>query len=283
VVAQWTHANDVALSPLATKPCMALPCDDTIHETYIYAITQCLKIGNFRERWFPEQVRAFQDLVAVWHARYAESLMLASITTGSKVITHGQVLGTSRDVFTALKQLFDGIRFRHRIPRSQRFRVIGLDWVRDNIIVDLIRTGESGDSVEERLVMAESRLESFFAASNANVTWTPDYQSGVAVGSPGGPFGGVQGVGPMIGFPSVARFWVFLEGSWLFVDGGQLDLGVIRDSTLVGTNDFIMFSETFENVHYHGLPAESYALDIDICADGSTSLGIDINPCVSGS
>jgi hypothetical protein len=39
----------------------------------------------------------------------------------------------------------------------------------------------------------------------------------------------------------------------LFLDGGTLDLGIIRDSTLVGTNDYKMFIETFESVAKVGI------------------------------
>jgi hypothetical protein len=138
-------------------------------------------------------------------------------------------------------------------------------------------------TVEERLVMAETAVDAFFRARGVNISWSPDYEFGKTIGQPGGPLAGVQGIGPVIGYPSVARFYVHMEGSWLFLDGGSLDLGVIRDQTLVGTNDMLMFAETFENVHYHGVPNESYVYDIDICANGGIASALDINPCVSGS
>jgi hypothetical protein len=34
----------------------------------------------------------------------------------------------------------------------------------------------------------------------------------------------------------------------LFLDGGTLDLGLVRDSTLNSTNDYKIFLETFEGV-----------------------------------
>lgn len=34
----------------------------------------------------------------------------------------------------------------------------------------------------------------------------------------------------------------------LFLDGGTLDLGIVRDSTLNATNDAIIFAESFEQV-----------------------------------
>jgi hypothetical protein len=282
-IGQWTITNDENPTSPATKPCATIICDDDEVITKIYAITDCLKVGNFRDRWDPERVRAYIDLSGVYHSRYAESLNLKGIATGSKVVTHGQVLGTAQDVFTSLDQLFAGIRYRHRIARGQRFRVIGFEWVRDNLIADLIRTGPGDATLEERLVMAVGEVDRFFASHAANVTWSPDYENGRAVGQTGGPFAGVQGVGAVVGYPTKARFYVFLEGSWLFLDGGQLDLGVIRDSTLVGTNDMMIFSESFENVHYHGLPGESYVYDLDICANGGIASALDIDPCTSGS
>lgn len=280
----WTEANDQNPSSPTTKPYLTIACDDDENTTKVYAITRSFKIGNFRDKWYPEQVNAYLDLANTWQARYADAKLLQAVSAGSKVVTHGQLLGSAQDVFTALRQLFAGIRFRHRIARSQTFRVIGFEWVRDNIITDLVRKGPGDATLEERLVMAETQVDAFFRGQGANISWSPDYEWGRAIGQTGGPLSTTtQGVGAVVGYPSVARFYVHLEGSWLFLDGGSLDLGVIRDATLVGTNDMLMFAETFEAAHYHGLPGESYVYDIDICANGGIASALDINPCVSGS
>jgi hypothetical protein len=55
----------------------------------------------------------------------------------------------------------------------------------------------------------------------------------------------------------------------LFLDGGTLDLGIIRDSTLVGTNDYKMFIETFENVAKVGI--ESLAVTSTININGAAA------------
>jgi hypothetical protein len=39
----------------------------------------------------------------------------------------------------------------------------------------------------------------------------------------------------------------FPEGTFLYIDGGTLDLGLVRDSTLNSTNDFQVFGEIFNN------------------------------------
>jgi hypothetical protein len=50
----------------------------------------------------------------------------------------------------------------------------------------------------------------------------------------------------------------------LFLDGGTLDLGIIRDSTLVGTNDYKMFVETFEGIAMVGVEALAVTSTINV-------------------
>lgn len=282
-VGQWTMANDETPSNPTTKPYLTIGCDATEYSTDVYAITQSFKVGNFRQRWDADRVQAFLDLAATWTARYAESLLLKTIATGSKAVTHGQVLGTSTDLFTGLRQLFAGIRYRHRMERNVMLRAILPDWIRDNALVDIARLSGDGGTHEERMVRAEATLDTWFHAVGVNPSWHLDYENGRSVGQAGGPFGGTQGVGSLIGWPDKARVYVFIEGSWLFLDGGSLDFGITRDATLIGTNDMLMFAEFMENAHYHGVPGESYAVDFDICANGGYASPLDIAPCVSGS
>lgn len=49
-----------------------------------------------------------------------------------------------------------------------------------------------------------------------------------------------------LGLPVEAE--VRRAGTFLYVDAGQLDLGIVRDSHLNAANDFQLFGETFENV-----------------------------------
>jgi hypothetical protein len=62
-------------------------------------------------------------------------------------------------------------------------------------------------------------------------------------------------------------WYIFAEGTFLFLDGGSLDLGIIRDSTLVGTNDYKMFVETFEGVAKVGV--ESIKVTSTIAVNGA--------------
>jgi hypothetical protein len=77
---------------------------------------------------------------------------------------------------------------------------------------------------------------------------------------------GTQSTGALLEFTDSFTWYLFPEGSFLFLDGGTLDLGVIRDSTLVGTNDYKMFVETFEGVAFVGV--ESLKITSAISVNG---------------
>lgn len=68
-------------------------------------------------------------------------------------------------------------------------------------------------------------------------------------------------------FPTTVYGYMFAEGSFLHLDAGTLDLGLVRDSTLNSTNQFKLFTETFENVALVG--PESLEVVSTLHADGS--------------
>ena len=65
-------------------------------------------------------------------------------------------------------------------------------------------------------------------------------------------------------FADSFTWYLFAEGSFLFLDGGTLDLGIVRDSTLVGTNDYKMFVETFEGVAFVGVESLQITSTINV-------------------
>ncbi len=75
---------------------------------------------------------------------------------------------------------------------------------------------------------------------------------------------GSQGATALVEFADSFTWYLFAEGSFLFLDGGTLDLGIIRDSTLVGTNDYKMFVETFEGIAFIGVEALKITSTISI-------------------
>ena len=64
------------------------------------------------------------------------------------------------------------------------------------------------------------------------------------------------------------QYAIFPEGAFIHVDGGMLELGLVRDSTLNSTNDFQIFGETFENVARLAPLQATRWITQDICPNG---------------
>lgn len=76
------------------------------------------------------------------------------------------------------------------------------------------------------------------------------------------------------GFPAQIDSLLFPSGSWLFLDGGSLDLGLVRDSELNSRNQYRQFSETFEGAAFRGV--ESLRLAMTVKPTGQTSSTRDL-------
>jgi hypothetical protein len=98
-----------------------------------------------------------------------------------------------------------------------------------------------GDS----LLNAYGEIDGYIASRNVNLTASLDQNVS----------GAQSGSAALNEFADSFTWYLFSEGSFLFLDGGTLDLGIIRDSSLVGTNDYKMFVETFEGIAFIGIEA----------------------------
>lgn len=265
----WTEENDQNPSDPSVKPCLVLDCPDDV-ETIVDAITSCLRIGNFRARYFPEQVAAWVTKAAQNFARVAESRILTKIGAESTQVKTGQVLGTTRHVLTVLDRAGAALRSRHRLDPDYPLRMIAPAWLLDNMRSDLTRQ-MPGDNM---LDTTDAQINAFLASRQINVAWTLDGEAGQIFGT--------QHDGDLLGWPSTVIVYLYPEGSWLYLDGGTLDFGLVRDSVLNSTNDFQLFSEGFENVAFHGY--ESQRIVMDVCPSGEAAALADTSGiCATGS
>lgn len=271
----WTNDNDVdpGSDGPETKPCLVLDCPEETEE-FVEAITQCLTIGNFRNQFFPEQVKAWTTLVGVSAARQAETRHLTKIGDESTQVAVTQVLGTTRSVLAGLDRRASAVRSHHRLDPRFPLRFEAPFWLLNNMITDLAR--ELPGSTDERLAMSEGQIEAFFTVRHINTTWLLDGESGQVFAD--------QTDGDLIGWPDEAITYLFVEGTWLHLDAGQIDFGLVRDSVLNATNDFQIFSEVFENVAFHGVPGTSARMAFDICPNGETAAAASTSGiCLGGS
>jgi hypothetical protein len=263
----WTNQNDIdaefpPVSP--TKPCLRVVCG-AARTTRLSAFPICLTVGNWLSRTLGELQTAWSSLALVAQARLAEASLIAAMQTFATTVTSTTTdWSATRDVLNELSQAAWGMRSRHRLPRDFPFRAVLPEILLGIMQTDLSRQMPGG-STAETMAAADSYLQSFFAARNINVTWSPDMN-----------VVGAQGVTVLAHWPPSVNYLIYPEGTFIHLDGGELDLGVVRDSALNSVNDFQVFSETFENVHMVGVEAIDGL--IDVCPTGAVSGTIDPAP-----
>lgn len=251
----WTAANDANPTSPTTKPRLKVTCASELSAT-TDAITLSLEFGNLMTRAFPELVQRHNQLSLVEHARLAEKTLLSKISALSNKVTTAHVYGTGRDILIHLSEAIAAYRNRHRIPRPVQLRAIFPEWVRDAIREDIATNTQMG---VQDINIGDAAVDAWFAARGVRVTWHID-----------DTFPAQTLPGALNGFPATIKYWLFAEGTLLFLDGGTLDLGVVRDADLVGTNDYITFVETFEGVAKVGIEV------LEVTA--TTQIGVPVTP-----
>ena len=237
-VGTWTAANDSATTPSPASK-TSLTISAAAENTAVTdAVTLQLQFGNLMTRAYPELIARHNELALVQHSREAEQYLISKIEAASTAVTAGTLIGFGRDFLIAVRKAAVAYRSRHRIAQTTQLKAIIPDWVYDAMAADLA-LNMPGDG---NLAVSRSEIEGYLAQLNVTLVASPDI---TVFGS--------QGTAALLEFPDSFKWYLFAEGTFLFLDGGTLDLGIIRDSSLVGTNDYKMFIETFEGIANVGI------------------------------
>lgn len=264
-VSLWTMQDDIDAAtegaPNPVKPCLRVAAGVEI-TVYTDAIPLCLTFGNLSSRAYPELVERHTQLAMVQHARYAETRLLTRIGALSTQVTAAAELGAARDIFVQIEQAASAYRSRYRLDPEAPLRVIFPEWFKNALRADLTKQ-IPGDGRDGTFNLAEAEINQWFATRKINVSWHLDGETGQIFGA--------QADGTLLPFPSTVIWYLFSEGTFLFLDGGTLDLGLVRDSTLNGTNDYKVFLETFEGVAKVGVESLRVASALKIKGSASST------------
>lgn len=241
--AEWESFSNAAgtteTNPANTKPCLTIPCGPE-KTADVDAIPVCFCFDNLSARAFPEWVRANTELVLVGQARFAEQVLLSRMyavaATGSTCGTPTTQVGAARDFVLTVQTAAAAARWRLRLAPNAPLQLLAPAWVATAIAVDL-GLQQPGDNT---FVTSTESIEGFFREFGVDPIWHFDDVPGGA-----GAFTGC-------GFPSAADWLLFPTGSFLRLDTGELNLGVVRTKEDVQKNKYCEFSETFETVAYVG-------------------------------
>jgi hypothetical protein len=241
----------------ATKSCQSVDCP-AFTEYDVEILYHCLRFGNLGARTFPERVAQWNNLVLAAHARLGENVLLSGIDSASTAVSASSLgLGAAADLLSQVLVAAAGQRSRHRMDPGAVLRCLMPNWILSLLTSDVYR------SQFQRFDMSPDK----FVALLRDAGIEPTFYIDSAVGK--SQIFGTQNAGALLNYPTTATWYLFPEGSFLYLDGGTLELGLVRDSVLNSTNDFEIFGESFENVAYIGV--ESLAITSTLCDSGITA------------
>jgi hypothetical protein len=266
-----TDAEDAVAQ---AKTVQVVPCPSPV-VVKLNAIYRILKFGNLEDRAWPELPSTWGGLLLSAHARLAESVLLKAIGDGSTAVTGGPTTyGAAPAILSQMNRACATYRNRHRMAPNAMMRVMAPAWLVGMLQDDVAMRGFEG---AELFGATEADVRAWMAVRHINLTLFWDGETS------GGATGQVVGAQPasvaVLSWPDTVIWYAFAEGSWVYLDNGELDLGVVRDSTLNSTNDYETFAESFEAVA--GMGVESLRVTSTLCANGAA--GGTVTPVCAGS
>ncbi len=173
------------------------------------AVTLQLQFGNLMTRAYPELIARHNELGLIQHAREAEQNLLTKIGAASTAVTTTSLIGFGRDFLVQLGRASAAYRSRHRLEADAPLRAIIPAWVKDAMAADLA-LAMPGDST----LNAYAEIDGYVASRGVTLSASLDQNV----------FGAQSGSAALNEFADSFTWYLFAEGSFLFLDGGTLDL-----------------------------------------------------------
>jgi len=270
----WTLEDDEAAdgSGGAVKDCYVVDCPG-VEDATVQAIYSCLEFSNITARFDPESTTANVREGLIAHARIAERELYRQMAALSKAVqANPQEVGATRHILGEMDKLVAYYRDRHRLDESVSLSWMAPQWLRNMMRADIAYQMAAGDW-EAALGVADGMLAGFFQRRGVAPVWfldgNPDAETVSGISIPQQTYDDLAAGGTIPAFPSPVDTLLYTSGSFLFLDGGSLDLGLVRDSQLNSRNRYQQFSETFEGVAFRGV--EALRPVFDVCPTGSSS------------
>lgn len=240
--AGWgSYANaDGSGSKGETKPCLTIECGEEATAD-VDALTLCLCFNNLTSRAFPEWIRANTDLTMVAQARFAEQFLLSqmfAVATTGTCGTPATSVGAARDFLFTVRAAATSLRWSLRIGPDAPLQLAAPSWVRDAIAIDLGLQAPG----EDKLSVSYSEVDGYLRDMGLTAIWFTDDIPNTAGFTD-------------CAFPTDAHWLLFPTGTFIRLDSGELNLGVVRTKEDLQKNAYCEFSETFETLAYMG-PAD---------------------------
>lgn len=275
-VSIWTLEDDEAAcavgspgSPGPTKPCPPILCPEEL-TCATDAVVRCVTVGNFQAQFSPEFWASTLALLMAEFDRVAEQKIIEEIHAASVNLGVVDGCNTLASFLTGINSIVAADRSAQR-NMSRRYRVIAdayiRDYLRNQVITNLGVSNNIGS-----LQLADATINAWLNDVGVTPVWTFD-----------GTFDGEQHRILLPGeIPADAGVYIQPEDSFVFLDGGTLDLGTdIHDSMLNATNDRQAFAESFEKTCFRGCSAYYFEIPVASgCGCGNVQCTSDSLPAL---
>jgi hypothetical protein len=246
----WTEANDIdAADGTPTKPCLKIPCPTWV-ECRMEAEGLCVTHGNLSDRAWPELTKQFLSIVMGAHQRRLSAAKIAKVLTdiGTPTTPDATMLNsdTTGDLLNVIALAAADFRSQYRISKRRSVDVLLPDWALEVLRENMAQRAGVWDAMS----ITDGQITSWLTARGVRPQFTPDWQP-------------LYNAAAATRWPANVTFALWLTGSYVALDGGEIDLGVVRDSTLNATNDFTAaWSEQFYQVCRRGPKGRAYTVPV---------------------
>lgn len=225
----WTEQQDIDAvdSDSDLKTCSRVPCSD-FEEVRAACDGLCITAGNLTDFAYPEMIANYLRLVMAARAHRTNQQIIAGLVADSTAVTMGDTgQGAAASILNAAELQAVDYRERYRMCEDAIVEAVFPRWALAAVRADLAnRTG-----VENFMSVTNQQIAAWFDARNIRVQFVADWQAGFA----GSPIGSPAAI--PTAWPTSVQFMLYAPGTFVRGQGLQLDLGVVRDSTLNERND----------------------------------------------
>jgi hypothetical protein len=262
----YTAAEDAADTE---KNVFVIECPDTVTCEVVAhpAITQA---SNFQGRFYPEFITRVMDVTMMGHFHRVNSFLINAMVNNSVDHNVTNVQGGSYTQFFQALQFHTALlRETYRLDIGATLELALPHWTINALAADIVARDATLD-----FNVTRARVMSDINSMNVRVQEVYDWQGQNISGDQPGTT--AQG-----NFPATVDVLLWIPGAVVRLDGGTLNLGEVRDSTLNNTNNYQTFVETWEQVCFPG-PLPWLLDNISICPTGGTGARVTIT-CATGS
>lgn len=255
--------GETLASPNDEKPKLHISCGSE-QSVDVDAVPMHVTFDNMTARAFPEWVKASTELTLVAQARFAEQKTLSQMFSLSVSGSGGTVsdsIGVARDFFRGVRIAAAAKRHEHRMSKDAPLTAVLPSWLATAIGVDL-GLGQEFD------IHGDSEVNAWLGELNLQPIWYIDDVPGQSAFS------------SESAFPATANWLLFPTGTYVRLDSGELNLGVVRTETDIKKNTYTEFSETFETVAHFGPAGYNWTVRgaTTVNLYGSFSAGTELTP-----